>query len=137
VHKAEPVIDRPGHGLRAPELAGAAMWIRIWNVAGLLSLDLQPLTDLECSVYVELPVHALLLWPEVAGGVCHRDHLGPVDLVGVPIGHNGRRALAEHVLQPIGALTVREGDQEAVSMLGRDDRGLIRPARSPADMADD
>ena len=99
--------------------------------------ELQPLTDLECSVHVELPVHALLHWPEVGGRLHHWDYLGPVDLVGVPIGHNGRRAFVEDVLQPIGALTIREGDQEAVIMLDRDDRCLIRPARSPPDMADD
>src|SRR5262249_40930745 len=86
---------------------------------------------------MELPVHALLPGPEVAGRLSHGDYLGPVNLVGVAVGHNGRRALGEDVLQPIRALAVREGDQEAVIMLGRDDRCLVRPARSPPDMADD
>jgi hypothetical protein len=65
------------------------------------------------------------------------DDLGSVDLVGVPIGHDGRGAFVEDVLQPIGALAIREDDQEAVIMLDRDDRCLVRPARSPPDMPDD
>jgi hypothetical protein len=104
---------------------------------GPLLVSFRPLMDLECSVHVELPVHALLPWPEVGGRLGHGDYLGLVDLVGVPIGHNGRRALVEDVLQPIGALAIREGDQEAVIMMDRDDRCLVRAARSPPDMADD
>jgi hypothetical protein len=86
---------------------------------------------------VELPVHALVLWPEVGGRFRHGDYPRPVDIVGVPIGHNGCRAFVQDVLQPIGALTIREGDQEAVIMVGRDDRCLKRPAGSPPDVADD
>jgi hypothetical protein len=56
----------------------------------LSSVGLQPLMDLERGVHMELPVHALLPWPEVGGRLRHRDYLGPVDLVGVPVGHNGR-----------------------------------------------
>jgi hypothetical protein len=100
-------------------------------------VSFRPLADLEYSVHVELPVHALLSWPEVGGRLGHWDYLGPVNLVGVPIGDNGRRAFVEDVPQPVGALTVREGDQEAVIMLDRDDRCLVRPARSPPDMAND
>jgi hypothetical protein len=81
---------------------------------------------------VELPVHALLPWAEVGGRLGHGDYLRPVDLVGVSIGHNGRRAFVEDVLQPIRALTIRAGDQEAVIMLDRDDRCLVRPAQSSA-----
>jgi hypothetical protein len=62
-----------------------------------------PLMHLECGAHVELPVHALLPWPEVAGGLRHGDYLGPVDLVGVPAGHDGRRSFAKDVLEPIGA----------------------------------
>ena len=51
-------------------------------------VSFRPLTDLECSVDVELPVHALLPWPEVGGRLRHWDYLGPVNLVGVPFGHN-------------------------------------------------
>jgi hypothetical protein len=68
----------------------------------MLLVGFQPLTDLECSVHVELPVHALLPWLEVGGRPRHWDYLGPVDLVGVPIVNNGRRAFVEDVLQPIG-----------------------------------
>ena len=123
--------------LRAP----AAPWLGHAPSLGiirpaLLFVSFQPLTDLQCSVHVELPVHALLPWPEVGGRLRHWDYLGLVDLVGVPIGHNGRRASVQDVLQPIGALAIREGDQEAVIMLDRDDRCLIRPARSSPDMAD-
>ena len=103
----------------------------------MLLVSFQPLTDLECSVHVELPVHALLPWPEVGGRPRHWDYLGPVDLVGVPIVNNGRRAFVEDVLQPIGVLTIREGDQEAVIMLDRDDGCLVCPARSSPHMADD
>lgn len=100
-------------------------------------MSFQPLVDLECGVHVELPVHTLLPWPEVAGRFRHGDYLGPVDLVGLSIGHNGRRAAGQDVLQPIGAFSIRESDQEAVIMPGRDDRCLVRPARSPPDVADD
>jgi hypothetical protein len=100
-------------------------------------VSFQPLMDLECSVNVELPVHALLPWPEVGGRLGHWDYLRVMDLVGVTIGHNGRRAFVEDIFQPIGALTIREGDQEGVIMLGRDDRCLIGLARSSPDMADD
>ena len=109
---------------------------RMGNVAGLLSVSFRPLTDLEGRAHVELPVHALLPGPEVAGRLGHGDDLGPVDLVGVPTGHDGGGALAEDVLQPVSARAVREGDQEAVIMLDRDDWCLVRPARSPPDMAD-
>jgi hypothetical protein len=51
----------------------------------LLLVSFQPLTDLECGVHVELPVHALLPWPEVGGRLRHRDDLGPVDIVRVPV----------------------------------------------------
>ena len=105
--------------------------------SALLLVSFQPLMDLECRVHVELPVHALLPWPEVGGRLRHRDYLRPLDLVGVLIGHNGRRAFIKDVLQPVGALTIGEGDQEAVTMPGRDDRCLVSPARSPPDMADD
>jgi hypothetical protein len=107
------------------------------NVAGVLWVRFQALTNLECEVHLKLPVHPLLPWPEVGGRLRHRDDLGPVDLVRVPIGHNGGQAFIQDVLQPIGALAIREGDQEAVIMLGRDDRRLERPAGSPPDMADD
>ena len=40
---------------------------RMGNVAGLLSVSFRPLTDLEGRAHVELPVHALLPWPEVGG----------------------------------------------------------------------
>lgn len=93
--------------------------------------------DLQRRVHVELPVHALFPWPEVGGCLRHGDDLGPVDLVHVPMGHNGRRAAAEDVLQPIGPRAIREGDQEGVIMLGRYDRCLVRPARPPPDMTDD
>ena len=93
--------------------------------------------DLERSVHVELPVHALLPRPEVAGRLRHRDYLRPVDLIRVPMGHNGRRASMEDVLQPIGALTIRKGDQEVITLLDRDDRRLVCPARSPPDVAND
>jgi hypothetical protein len=91
-----------------------------------------PLTYSECGVHVELPVHALLLRPEVTSRIRHWDHLGPVDLVRVPIGHNGRRAGAEDILQPISALAIRQGDQDAVIVLGGDDGRLVRAARSSA-----
>ncbi len=32
-----------------------------------------PPMDLECRIHVELPVHALLSWPEVAGRLRHGD----------------------------------------------------------------
>jgi hypothetical protein len=126
-------------------LAGLATAIgagRVWPSRGIigpapLSVSFQPLMDLECTVHVELPVHALLPGPEVRGCLRHWDYLRPVDLVGMPIGHNGRRAFGEDVLQPVGALAVREGDQEAVTVLDGDDGCLIRPARSPPNMADD
>ena len=70
-------------------------------------MSLYPPINLECSAHVELPVHALRLWAEVGGRLGHEDYLRPVDLVGVSIGHNGRRAFAEDVLQPIRALTIR------------------------------
>jgi hypothetical protein len=98
------------------------------NVAGLLSGRFKPLTDPHCSVHVELPVHALLPWREGTGRLRHRDYLGAVDLVRVAVGHNGGRAFIEDVLQPIGALAIREGDQEGVIMPGRDDRCLVCPA---------
>jgi hypothetical protein len=92
----------------------------------------QPPADLECRVHVELPVHALLFWPEVAGRLRHRDDLGPVDLVGVPIGHNGRRAFVEDVLQPIGALTIGRTIKKLSSwwtaMTGA---SYVRPDRRP------
>jgi len=99
--------------------------------------ELRALTELECRVHVELPVHALLPGPKAGGRLRHWDYLWLVDVVRVAVGHNGRRAFVEDVLQPIGALTVREGDQEAVVVLDRDDRCLVCPARSPPDMADD
>ena len=102
----------------------------------LLSVRIQLLTDPERRVHVELPVHALLPWAEVGGRLGHGDHLGSVDLIRVPIGHNGRRAAVENVLEPIGAFTIRKGDQEAVIMLDCDDRRLVHPARAPPDMAD-
>ena len=100
-------------------------------------MSFQPLANLERRVHMELPVHALFSWPEVGGRLGHRDYLGLADLVGVSIGDNGCRASVEDVLQPVGALTIREGDEEAVIMLDRDDRCLVRPARSPSDMSDD
>jgi hypothetical protein len=101
-------------------------------MAGLLLVSVQPLADLECGVYVELPVLALLAGPKVAGRLRHGDHLRPVDLVGAPIGHNGRRALVKDVLQPIGALAIQKGDQELVVMMGRDDGvWYVRPDRRP------
>src|SRR5215467_3085383 len=112
-------------------------WTRCGRSRRQLTVSFLPLTDPERSVDVELPVHALLLWPEVAGRIRHRDHLRPVDLVRVPIGHDGRRALAKNILQPVSALAVRQSDQEAVIMPGRDDGCLVCTARSPADMADD
>ena len=93
--------------------------------------------ELKGGVYAKLPVHALLPWPEVGRRVRHGDYLGPVDLIRVPIGNNGRRAFVKDVLQPVGALPVREGDQEAVIMPDCDDRCLVRPARLSPDMADD
>ncbi len=84
----------------------------------LLLVGFRALPDLECSVHVELSVHALFPWPEVGGGLRHGDDLGPVYFVGVPVGHDGRRALVEDVLQPLGALTIREG-------------GYVRPDRRP------
>jgi hypothetical protein len=84
-----------------------------------------------------LPVHALFPRPEVGSRFCHRDYLWLVDLVRAPIGDEGRRSLGKDVLQPIGALTVREGDQEVVIVLGRYDRGLVRATRSAPDMTDD
>jgi hypothetical protein len=116
-----------GSAIRAPDL----------DLAALLSVSFQPLMGLERGVHVELPVHALLPRPKIGGRLRHRDYLGLVDLVRVPIGHYGRGTFVEDVLQPIGPLAVGEGDQEAVIMLGRDDRCLVRPARSSPDMADD
>jgi hypothetical protein len=55
-------------------------------------VSLYPLMDLECSVHMELPVHALLPGAEVGGRLGHGDYLWPVDLVGVSNGHNYRRA---------------------------------------------
>src|ERR1019366_1573480 len=124
-------------GLRACRTMARPRSVAGHHPVALLSVSFLSLTDLECRVHVELPVHALLPWPEVGGRLRHGDYLGLIDLVGVPVGHNGRRACIEDVLQPIGALTIREGDQEAVIMLGRDDRCLVRPARSSPDMADD
>ena len=89
---------------------------------------MRPLTDPEGQVHVELAVHALLPWPEVGGRLRRRDDLGPVDLVSVPIGHDGRRAFAGDVVEPFGALPVGEGDQEAVLVLDGVDRGLVGPA---------
>jgi len=93
--------------------------------------------DLKCRVHVELPVHALLSSPEVGSRIRHWENLWPVYLVRLPIGHYGRRAVVEYVLQPIGARAIGEGDQEAVIMLDCDDGRLVRAARSSADMADD
>jgi GNAT superfamily N-acetyltransferase len=104
---------------------------------GVLRVSFRPLADLEGSLHVELPVHALFPWTEVGGRLRHRDYLGQVDLVRVPAGHHGRRAFVEDVLQPVGALPVREGNQEVVIMPGRDDRSLVSPARSSPDVADD
>jgi hypothetical protein len=44
-------------------------------------MSFQALADLECSVHVELPVHALLSWPEMGSRLLHRDYLRPVHLV--------------------------------------------------------
>src|SRR5260370_26856937 len=54
---------------------------KLGHDAGLLRVSFRPLTDLERRADVELPVHALLPWPEVRGRLSHRDHLGLVDLV--------------------------------------------------------
>src|SRR5262249_31382116 len=104
--------------VRGLATSGPARGAACWNTADrsgpsgcLLSVSFQPLVYLERSIHVELAVHALLSGPEVAGRLPHGDHLGPVDLVTVPIGHNGRRAFVEDVLQPVGALAIREGDQ--------------------------
>jgi hypothetical protein len=87
-----------------------------------------PLVDLEGGVHVELPVHALFPGPEVGGRLRHGNHLGPVDLVAAPVGHNAGRAYGEDVLQPVGALPVRQGYQEAVIMTGHDYGCLVGPA---------
>src|SRR5215472_841738 len=134
---AEPRPKRHFGGSACLPHHGSATLCRWASASRLLSVSFQPLTDLECGVHAELPVHALLPWPEVDGRLRHRDYLGPVDLVRVPTGHNGSRAFVEDVLEPIGAFPVREGDHEAVIMLDCDDRCLVRPARSPPDVADD
>src|SRR5262249_11585060 len=64
---------------REREVAGSWGGIR----SALLSVSLYPPIDLERSVHVELPVHALLPWAEVGGRLGHSDYLRPVDLVGV------------------------------------------------------
>jgi hypothetical protein len=84
---------------------------------------------------MELPVHALLSWPEKSSHLRHRDYLRLADFIRLTIAHNGRSAFAKNVLQPISTLTIRESDQETVITLDRDDRCLVRPARSPPDMA--
>jgi hypothetical protein len=93
--------------------------------------------DLECRVHVELPVHALLRSPEVSSRIRHWEDLWPVYLVCLPIGHYGRRAAAEYVLQPIGTGAIGEGDEEAVIMLDRDDGRLVHAALLSPDMTHD
>ena len=42
-----------------------------------------------------------------------------------------------NVLHPIHAFSVREGDQKAVAVLNRDDRGLLAPTRTASNVTDD
>jgi hypothetical protein len=86
---------------------------------------------------VESLVHALVLWPEVGGRLGHGDYLGLVDLIRVPISHEGRGAFGEDVLQPIGSFPVGEGDQEAVVVLDCYDGGLVAATRSAPDVMHD
>ena len=72
---------------------------------------------------MELPVHALLPWPEVGGRLPHGDHLRPVDLVRVPIGHNGRRASVEDVLRAAGLPLLKLDDPEVAADLAKVKRG--------------
>jgi CHAT domain len=54
---------------------------------------LRPQADPERGLHAELPLHALFSRPEAGRCLGHRDHLGPVDLVYAPAGHDDRRAL--------------------------------------------
>jgi len=93
--------------------------------------------DLERCADTELAVHALLLWPEKGRRLRHRDDLGLVNLVRVPTGDEGRRALGEYVLHPVGEIPVGQGDQEAVVVLDGYDGGLVQATRSAPDVPDD
>lgn len=83
--------------------------------------------DPEAGVDSEAPVQFLFLRSKVACGIGHRDDLWLIDFIGMPMGHDGPRPAGEDVLHPIGAFAVREGDQKAVVVLNRYDRGLVTP----------
>ena len=83
----------------------------------MLWVSFQLLTDLEGGVHVELPVHALLRWPEVAGRLRHGDYLGPVDRVGVAIGDNGGRAPTPDIVVLVTCPTKRVIQEHAGALL--------------------
>jgi hypothetical protein len=53
------------------------------------------------------------------------------------MGHDGRLPTGENVLHPIGTFAVGQGDQKAVVVFDRDDRGFVGPTRKAADVTND
>ena len=85
----------------------------------------------------EPAVQPLLLCPKETGRIGHRDDLGPVDIVAVSAAHDGRQALGKHVFQPVGALTVGEGNLDAAVVVDSGNWCLVRLPCLPADVAHD
>ena len=67
----------------------------------------------------------------------HRDDLGLLDSIRVAVGHDRRRPAGKHVLHPISAFAIRQGDQKAVVVFGRNDRCLVVPTRTASNMTHD
>ncbi len=93
--------------------------------------------DTEAGLNGEASVQLLFLRTEVPGRVGHRNDLWLIDFVCLPIGQNGGRFASEDVLHPIGPFAVREGDQKAVLVLNRHNRGLVAPTRAASNVTDD
>lgn len=93
--------------------------------------------NLQTGCDVETPVQFLFFWSEVLRRLRHRDHLRPIDSNRSTMDQHERRSVRDNVLQPVGAVAVWEGDEEAVVVFNRDDRGFIGSARAASDVTDD
>jgi len=91
----------------------------------------------ETGSYGKAPVKLLFLRTEVPGRLGHRDDLRLIDSIRSPMVHHGRLPACDNVLHPISAFAIWEGNQKAVVVFDRNDRGLIGPTGTASDVTDD
>ena len=81
----------------------------------------------ETGCYGKALMQLLLFRTEIPGRLGHRDDLRLIDSIRSPMVHDGRPPVCDNVLHPIGAFAIWEGNQKAIVVFDRNDRGLVLP----------